>query len=684
MLTAPLMRPAEVFVPTAERILPPRRTRPSDAAARYLKDDKGDWDPATAPMIAEPLDVLSGREYQGIAFAGPQRSSKTFGLILGGLSYIVTCAPGDTLIVQMTQDTARDFSRGDLDKVIRHSPEINARLSRRPRDDNTYDKWFRSGMRLKLGWPAISQLRGKTLRYAFITEYDSPENRDDVDGYGPLWDLTFKRIQTYMSRGKCLAESAPGEDFLDLKWKPRTPHEAPPCRGILSIYNNGTRGRWYWPCFHCNEFFEAKPGFDLFRLPGLDKLREIVAREDIETLVGEFARVVCPHCDGIHEQHMKGDMNAAGMWLHDGQQIKKGKRVGDPRRTNIWSGWLGGVAASYQRWDGIVRNYLQAVQTYVRTADESPMRLVSTSDVAMPYTPQVIRSRRSVEALVKRTEDWPKGYVPQGVRFLTAAADTQGNRFVVQVHGWGVAREHWLIDRYDITASRRREGGGNAGLQPGVYLEDWMVLVDALQRKYRFAGHEDVELPIHVMLVDSHGSEGVTQNSYQFWRHIKGQGLGARLQLLRGTGRPSAPRIKETWPDTSKRKDRRAGSKGDVPVWQIGTIMIKDAVAGDLARSEPGPGYLHLPDWLYREKPDVFDELVSEVRTEKGWDNPGRRPNEGFDLVGYNLAAFIAVGGERIDWDNPPIWAADPVAQAKFRGKTGPRRRRVRNQGIRA
>lgn len=683
-LIAPLMAPGEISAATAERIRPPRRVKPSDAAARYLKNDKGDWDPTAAPMIAEPLDALQSREYQGIVFVGPQRSSKTFGLILGGLSYIVTCAPGDTLIVQMTQDSARDFSRGDLDKTIRHSPELQERLSRRPRDDNTYDKWFRSGMMVKLGWPAVSQLSSKTLRYVFCTDYDRPENRDNVDGEGPLWDLAFKRVQTYMSRGKCVAESSPGEDYIDPQWKPRTPHEAPPARGILAIYNNGTRARWYWPCWHCNEHFEAKPGFDLFGLPSFEKLKVMVLGEDIETLANEFARVICPHCGGIHEQAMKPELNAAGEWLHEGQRFENGRKVGDRRRSNIASYWLGGAAASYQRWDSILRNYLQAVLTYVRTSDESPMRLVTTSDAGAPYLPQVIRSRRNAQSLMKRAEVWPYGSAPRGVRFLTVAVDVQKGKFVVQVHGWGVGLQSWIVDRYDITASRRAEGRGNAGLDPASYLEDWLILLDVIHKTYPIDGL-GVELPVHFGLVDSGGEEGVTQNAYAFWRHLREIGLGQRLQLVKGDGRPSAPRIKETWPDTSKRKDRKAGSVGDVPVWLVGTNILKDGVAGDLAREAPGPGFIHLPDWLNKMQPEVFDELVSEVRDSKGrWTNPSGRRNEGLDLAVYNRAAVIALGAEKIDWDNPPPWAAEPETQQVIRTQrpAARRRRRVRSSGV--
>jgi phage terminase large subunit GpA-like protein len=203
------------------------------------------------------------------------------------------------MVVQMSQDVARDFSRMEVDRVIRYSPELAEQLSPRARDDNTYDKFFRSGMVLKLAWPSINQLSGKTLKYVLIPDYDRPENRDNVDGEGSVWDLSFKRIQTYMSRGKCLAESSPGEPLLDPRWMPRTPHEAPPVRGVLELYNRGTRARWYWPCIHCRAYWEPKPGLTAFSLPELKEIEQLVQREDLMALAARFARVVCPHCGGL-------------------------------------------------------------------------------------------------------------------------------------------------------------------------------------------------------------------------------------------------------------------------------------------------------------------------------------------------------------------------------------------------
>lgn len=654
-------RAREVTRHTAQLVRAPQRIKPSEVAARVLKTEKGSWDPHLAPMMIEPMDLLGGRDYNGIVFVGPARTSKTMTLILGGITYIVTAAPGDTLITQMSQDSARDFSRTDLDRAIRHSPELAEAISPRARDDNTYDKFFRSGIVVKIGWPAVSQLSSKTLRYAFLTDYDRPSNRDNVDGEGPMWDLAFKRIETFMSRGKCLAESSPAAEYLDAQWKPSTLHEAPPARGILELYNRGTRARWYWPCLHCGEFFQATPGLEPFALPATKMLEQMVVEQDALSLAEQFARVVCPECGGLHEQKDRTGMNARGRWVHDGQTITaEGVIHGERRGTKIASYWLGGVAATFQRWDSLLLKYFQALAGFMRNGEEPALKFTVNTDQGAAYLPRVAQNRRSMDELQKRLENLPAGKVPEGVRFLTAAVDVQSNRFMVHVMGWGVGLESWLIDRFAITSSKRPEGDRTAALEPAAYLEDWDLLLErVIEARYPLAEKPDVQMGIRLTVCDSGGKAGVSAKAYAYYRWLRKRRKHFTFRLVKGSSRMDVATATQTWPDASDRKDRKQGGRGDVPVWLLNTTVLKDAVVGDLARTEEGPGFVHLPKWL-EKMPEFFAELAAEQRTDKGWKNPGGARNEAFDLHVYNRAACKILKADKINWANPPRWAREP------------------------
>jgi phage terminase large subunit GpA-like protein len=698
MLIAPTGRALDADRAAAELFRRPSRVTPTEAAAGHLRNERDVFDPLITPYLIEPADRLADRTYQGLVFVGPARTGKTFGLVLAGVYYVVTVAPGDMLIVHVSQDKARKFSRTDLERAIKHTPELQLRLSPRAKDDNTYDKFFRSGIVLGISWPSAGQLAGDTLRYVMLTDYDRPENTHNVDGEGSLWSQAFKRIETYMSRGKCIAESSPGEEYDDPTWEPATPHEAPPARGIASLYNGGTRARWYFRCQHkgCGQHFEAAPGLTCFAIPTLEELIEEAPKRDLMSLAEGFAKVACPHCGGLHEPHDKPALNAIRMdgkriagatWLHEGQTIADGRISGDPRRTNIASYWLGGVAAAYQPWIGMIHKYLQAVVAYARTGDETDLKSSSHMDQALPYLPQSVRRKRVPAELAARQEPSTQGVVPEGVRFLTAAFDVQKHAFVCEVFGWGVGLESWLVDRFKITASKRPEGERFAAIEPGSYPEDWHLLIDSLLRRtYQTEEAEEFRLSPLLVLGDSGGTEGVTMNAYAFWRHLRAEHapLHQRCHLVKGTGNMNAPRVQLTHPDARARKDRVQGGRGDVPVLMINTNVLKDGVSGDIARAERGPGYVHLPQWVDVE---FFAELSAETRTARGWVNEGRHPNEAFDLHVYNRAAACVLRAEAIDWNNPPEWALpipEQAQRAKDRDKpppprpSGPRRNWVK------
>lgn len=667
----------------------PNRMLPADAIEKYAKLPTGPWDRSLAPMMVEPVNYLASREYTGITFVGPARGSKTFTLIEGGLTYVVLCAPGDIQITHITKDLARRFSKVDLTRLISHSPELAAQISPRPQDDNVFDKHFRSGMSLDVAWPTAGQQAGKTLRWAFLTDYDRMENRDDVDGEGTLWGLAKKRIQTYMSAGKIVCESSPGGEYDPRDWVPAGPHEAPPATGILAIYNEGTRARFYWPCLSCGEFFQASPGLELFNLPSFDELLQEIRRWDLLERAQSFAVIGCKHCGAAHRMDNKRELNLRGRWVHEGESIDAAGRVSGTRRnTDTVSYWLGGCSAAYQRWDSMIFEYLKGVLTFSQTGDEGPLKKTVNTDQAMPYLTRAVAKRRAANAFADRLEDYaPRGMVPEGVRYLVATIDVQAHRFVIEVHGFGIGHETWLIDRWTISGSQRVEHGGTfCAVQPASFVEDWLPLLPQVANK-EFPLAENRDLCMHPVITfcDSGGEDGVTDKAYKFWRWVRDRGMGRRLMLVKGDGNPDKPQYQQTYPDARGRKDRQASAIGDVPVWLLNSNFFKDAIHADLEIMVPGPGYVHLPRWL---EPEYFMELTAETRdpVKKTWAKISQnRPNEAWDLRYYARAASVILGADLIKWNEPeriPTWARGPQQRRKDFQRPPSRGRGVRSQGI--
>lgn len=632
----------------------PRRMRVADAVAQYMRVPMGagnsvPWDPLVAPYVIEPMNCLASREYDAVIFVGPARTGKTIGLIDGWVIYNVICDPADMLIIQMTEEKAREHSKKRLARTFRVSPEVVSRLSPNKNDNNVYDRTFLAGNYLKIGWPSVNIMSSSDYKCVALTDYDRfPE---DIDGEGDAFSLASKRTTTFMSSGMTLVESSPGRDVKDVKWRRTSPHEAPPTTGILSLYNRGDRRRWYWPCPHCGEYFQ--PCGDV--VAGFRDIADPV-------LASEAAYIQCPSCSGRIMPEQKRELNGRGVWLRDGESINAdGSRYGDPRRSRIASFWMEGPAAAYQTLSQLVYKLLTAEQEYETTGSEETLKTVINTDWGLPYLPRASMEQRKSELLEQRAEPVPSRSVPDGVNFLVATVDVQAGRhrrFVVQVTGYGSRGERWIIDRYNITQSLRGDSDGESQrIDPASYPEDWDVLLtDAFHKSWPLASDPSQQMRLMAMAVDSGGEDGVTDNAYKFWRRCRRDGLGKRIYLFKGDSIRRAKLITRTFPDNTGRTGRRAQAAGDVPLWLLQTDALKDRVNNALWRDSPGPGYVHFPDWLGSW---FYDELTYEERSSDGkWSKPGRGANEAFDLMVYAEALVILHGYEKIRWPDTPEWAS--------------------------
>ncbi|HDX2272834.1 TPA: phage terminase large subunit family protein [Escherichia coli] len=632
----------------------PRRMRVADAVAQYMRVPMGagnsvPWDPLVAPYVIEPMNCLASREYDAVIFVGPSRTGKTIGLIDGWVIYNVICDPADMLIIQMTEEKAREHSKKRLARTFRVSPEVVSRLSPNKNDNNVYDRTFLAGNYLKIGWPSVNIMSSSDYKCVALTDYDRfPE---DIDGEGDAFSLASKRTTTFMSSGMTLVESSPGRDVKDVKWRRTSPHEAPPTTGILSLYNRGDRRRWYWPCPHCGEYFQ--PCGDV--VAGFRDIADPV-------LASEAAYIQCPSCSGRIMPEQKRELNGRGVWLRDGESINAdGSRYGDPRRSRIASFWMEGPAAAYQTLSQLVYKLLTAEQEYETTGSEETLKTVINTDWGLPYLPRASMEQRKSELLEQRAEPVPSRSVPDGVNFLVATVDVQAGRhrrFVVQVTGYGSRGERWIIDRYNITQSLRGDSDGESQrIDPASYPEDWDVLLtDVFHKSWPLASDPSQQMRLMAMAVDSGGEDGVTDNAYKFWRRCRRDGLGKRIYLFKGDSIRRAKLITRTFPDNTGRTGRRAQAAGDVPLWLLQTDALKDRVNNALWRDSPGPGYVHFPDWLGSW---FYDELTYEERSSDGkWSKPGRGANEAFDLMVYAEALVILHGYEKIRWPDAPEWAS--------------------------
>lgn len=662
----------DMLTTISESLRPPERMTVSQAAVkyRYMREatHSGYYDNSIAPYLVEIMDEMESPFYNGLILAGPARCGKS-DLFNNWLAYSVMCDPGESMVVEMTQATAREWSQGDLRKFLRHSEKVGAKVMKGRQNLNTHDIKFTTGMRLLIKWPTITELSGKTLRRVWFKDYDHMDQ--DIAGEGPPFDLGQKRTQTYMRKAMTVAESSPGFEVMNHRWMPSSPHEAPPTLGILGLYNRGDRRRFYWRCVDCRNPFEGD--FKHLSYPDSEDIME----------AAEMATMKCPYCgyDHTHDpgpgQPGKHELNQVSLgnarWVKDGQIWLPRQRneaetcghiEGEAPKTKIASFWLKGTAAAFMSWKDIVYNYLTAMQAYEKNLDLGPLKKTVNTDQGHPFVPPMILGDRLPEHLKARAKDIGEKVVPDGVRFITASIDVQKNRFIVQVHGHGSDGSITVIDRFAIKKSKRLDDDGHPyPLAPHAFEEDWQVLVeDVIEKTYPLADDSGRHMRIKAVACDSGGREGVTPRAYAFWKWLRDEHPGnhhRRFQLVKGASQRTAPRTALSYPD-SERKDRHAGARGEVPVLLINVDLLKDQLDGMLARDDDQSSSVYFPDWL----PDwFFTELTVEVKVpNKGWSNPKKLRNEAWDLLVYAIAICLTnrhVGIERIDWEKPPSWAAE-------------------------
>lgn len=643
----------EIVLKSVELVKPPERLSVSEAAEKYvyLKNPGsyiGPWKNSVVKYMVEPMDCLTESDLQAVIFVGGAQTGKTASLILNWLTYSVCVDPMDMILYNPSMSAARDFSMRRVDRLHEQSPSVGEKLGSSSDSDNKFDKHYKNGMMFSLSWPSATEMAGKPIPRVALTDYDRME--EDIDGEGSPFDLASKRTTTFGSFGMTVAESSPSRDITDVRWIAKTPHEAPPTTGILDLYNRGDRRRWYWPCPHCENYFEGE-----FSMLEWDE-----KEDDVST--AETVRMICPHCHSHIKPDQKYDMNQWGVWLKDGQIIDKNWKIhGVGVRSSYASFWLKGVAASFVSWPKLVENYLTLMRGYETTGDESALKKFYNTDLAEIYIPKGLETIRVPESLKSRAERLGEKVVPEGVRFLLASVDVQKNMFKVQIHGICPGRpfDIVVIDRFSLHKSERLdEDGDTLWVKPATYLDDWDVLIEGVIRKeYPIGDGSGRMMSIKMTVCDSAGIDGVTTNAYNFYRKLKDENLHGKFHLLKGDNNPNAVRTRITYPDSQK-KDRNAGARGDIPVLMLNVTMLKDTLSARLDSLEPGKGMVRFPDWF---SDDFFIELCSEVRTSKGWERKSHVHNEAFDLLNYCLGTCISklINIERIDWDNPPKWAAD-------------------------
>jgi len=667
-----------------EAFRPPRRVNVADYAGahRWVINPGGGytgrWTDDEAPYLRGPQEALTSRLYTTTCIVGPGQCGKSE-VAHNWLLQSVGTDPADFLWYMQTDRVMRDEVKDRVDRNIEAHEILRDRLAPDASADTQQYKRFR-GMSVHFMVAAPSNTISRRAPRIVVDEIDA----FDPSVAGIMTQLDVRRT-TFGRESMILVLSHPdrARGLTPAGWS----------AGIMQVYARSTRAKWWWRCPHCGAVSSPNPTAS--RVMPLHYDREAGLDE-----IARSARLLCPSNGCLVEDHERRAMNIEalrewGGWIHEGQEIDEdGQVTGEPTRSDTAGFWITGEMSTLAMGGigALARAQVEAERAFEAAADdnaERTLRDVFCKKRGIPYTPPRRVGTLDAAAIAERAEQIPLGIVQPGVRFITAFADLQGNRFELLFRGWGPNGESWIIGHDRIAAD------------PATSPADWDTLMARLTTAaFPLADGSGRVMKLRGAAYDLGGSPGMTQQAYDAWtrwrnrRAIRLLGIASGRAVwsvlpTKGMGTPNAPRLSVVTPD-SQRRDRRVRGGNQVPQGQFNANTFKDDLAGQLAAAEPGPWMVHLPTALLGENtessratiaralatpaqdlqdlareaakaPHLFVEgLLAEDRKPSGaWEHTRAVRNEPLDLmVGTHVVAHLH-GMARIDWSRPPAWASE-------------------------
>ncbi|MFN3591593.1 MAG: terminase gpA endonuclease subunit [Thermaurantiacus sp.] len=488
-------------------------------------------------------------------------------------------------------------------------------------------------------WPVKSQLRQRPYCNVWADDFDAmPE---DIEGEGGLLGLLSGRQTTFEGRETKLVSSSPAIEG----------------GGIEAFIEGGTDERLHPRCPSCGERWE------------IDMRRDLRFDRGTPDAAAASAHVVCGANGCILAPEARFDLLRSLVDLPNRGFVPKNKAASRYRRTFRRDGLMG-----FTSWEKLARDWREAEIAWEERQDESLLRTFWNVKGGKNYRSQ-LSGERPIEAkdLARRREPgWRMGTVPRGPKALQWVVDVQHDRFEVALLGFAAGRETWLIDRFAITVL----DDGITGVQPFVHKEHWKALLPLFDRQIplvegakvnvergevidpgRIVGHA----PVLGVAVDTGGSDKAgdqaTEGAKFFFAAALALGVHERrITLLKGGSKATAPLMPPG--QFADQKIKGGGRRRSARLWIPNVHKIKNIIDARLRRTQPGPGYIHLPGDLDLE---YVEEIASEELVEGKW-KKRRARNETWDHLVYGEAVMLRPGYAQSRVDMRWVWRGFAVS----------------------
>lgn len=425
-------------------------------AYRFLgatSPEPGKWHNARAPWLVEPMQAMSPSdpcEIVVLEFASQMAKTE---VILNCLGHDIHISPSPTMVVQPSEDDARDFSRERIGDLILSCPELRPRVERKRSEggvNTATEKTFKGGFLTVVSARSESGLSSKPIRRVCLDEVDRYVS--DVSEHGDPTDLAIQRTANWTRGRKILMTSTPTIEGFSR---------------IEKAYLESDRRHWFVPCPHCGIYQELvwsdETGYRLVWEKGKP----------------DEAYYICKAGCVIEEKH-KPEMNARGEWRAERPEVSRRRR-----------GYhINALASSWQSWASLARLW--------DDCHHDPVRLKAYLNLKLAQCwKDHLGTALKASALSSRLE--PYTVAPPGVILVTAGVDTQDDRLEISIWGWGAGEESWLLDHIVLMGNTQ---------EPRIWAS-----VDAYVLR-PIIGYDGRQIPLSAVAVDTGGH--ATQQAYQY------------------------------------------------------------------------------------------------------------------------------------------------------------------------
>lgn len=548
------------------------------------------------PFAREVMHVLSpGDPCTRVVVMAASQMLKTQ-TAMNWLVASVDAAPANILALMPSGDLASRLS-ARINKTINATPRVEHLFAKpRTREGKNTDstKEFRGGTLHIATAGSAANLAEIPARYGYGDEIDDWET--DLQGQGDPVEIFENRGSTYGRNRKWYYSSSPK--------RPRGISK------ILELFEKGDQRYYQIPCPHCGHYHVLE----------FENLRT----DDALT----WAKMMCPECGVLIEEHEKTGMLALGRWMptavsRDGTVSFTISQLYAPMG---WTSWI-----------ELARLH-DAAEEALRHGDPTKMQAFYNTRLALTYERE--KSTTTAQALIDRAEDYPPRTLPDQALVVTMVVDTQVDRLEVQLDAWGSGMERWVMD-YIILH-------GNPSVPPENPSSVWARLDEIRHTPYQHAS--GALIPVSAYGIDSGGAN--TQDVYNYGAPRRASGC----VILKGASRPNRPIISAK-PSAQEIDWGGQRDPHGAELWQVGTDVAKDWIFNRIELTS-GPGAMHFHQRL---EPNWFDQLLAERKVQKMrngsvvevWHKDPHARNEALDLCVYGLAIATKLRLDKwsaLDW----------------------------------